>query len=499
MASRDAFDRAAQRPAPDLQRGGARQDAPSPSASPASRSCASSRSSSCDVSGRRRRSSASTRASLGDRPSRIAAPLLEQAEQILRQQSIPAQKAGRFSESDLRVTTGRDADRGRRGTGRPRRIALYKGHREITHLANWVAMLDDRRDGLFVRMLAELSRLAQAGPSGNTGRGDWASVHKDLDRLGELSAQLRPRLLAAAQKKVGPHVCDVGNLDEFPEDRFGWLNARDLMGNDPSLWPFVAGPSSAGCIPLAGRWEFRLDPNNTGASGQWYDGALTDGWARSSCPSRGSGKASNFDNLKSPGDAPYKAPMSGDKPYNGYAWYRKTAPHSRELAGQATRCCGSARSGIGIGCSSTASRWERGLAPARTGGCPPDETVSIAPEAVRFGVENTIVVQVYNHNNFGGIVAGRPALYVEGQEPQFVETPGPLSYACEWSHTGDERPIASYSALASVMSPGVVLRLRSEQSGALGLAGEGIRLARERRLRGQVGPVRRSGSVECGR
>jgi hypothetical protein len=382
---------------------------------------------------------------------RIAGPLLDQAQQILRQQSIPAQQAGRFAEA---ISSAQRAETLIAAAEAPVivAIALYKGHREITHVANWAAMLDT--DGRAVDAdVAELSRLVVQARR-EYGQRDWASVHKDLDRLGELSAQLRPRLLAVAQKKVGLQVCDVGNLDEFPEDRFGWLNARDLMGNDPSLWPFTAGPSSAGCLPLAGRWEFRLDPNNAGASNRWYEGASTDGWTSISVPKPWERQGYNFDNLKSPGDAPYRAPMSGDKPYNGYAWYRKQLVVPENWQGE--------RLMLRLG---KVRDWYRVFVNGRPLGegtrvgedrqLSPDETVSIASEAVRFGVENVIVIQVYNHNNFGGIVAGRPALYVEGQEPQFIETPGPLSYAHEFTYQG-QRPI-SYSALASAMSPGVIV------------------------------------------
>jgi hypothetical protein len=381
---------------------------------------------------------------------RIAAPLLEQAEQILRQQSISVQKAGRFSEA---ISTSQQAEAliGAAEAPVTAATALYKGYREITHLTNWVIMLDTEGCA-FNESITELSRLAVQARQ-QFGHRDWASVHKDLDRLGKLSQQLRPRLLAAAQKKLGPNVCDVGNLDEFPEDRFGWLNTRDLMGNDPSLWPFVMVPSSAGSIPLTGRWEFRLDPNNTGVSDNWYEGVSPDGWTSISVPKPWERQGYRFDNLKSPGDAPYRAPISGDKPYNGYAWYRKTLliPESWQSKRLILRL-GKVRdwyrvfvNGKPVG-EGIRAREDRQLSP--------DETVSIVPEVVRFGAMNAIVVQVYNHNNFGGIVGGRPALYVEGQEPQFIETPGPLSYAYECTYRG-QRPM-SYSALASAMSPGVV-------------------------------------------
>jgi hypothetical protein len=374
---------------------------------------------------------------------RIAAGVLAQAEQILNQQSIPAQKAGQFSQA---ISTTHEAERLIAAAEAPVAAAtgLYQAQRESTHLANWVAMLDS--DGrVFEADIGELTRLLTLGRQ-EFRRRDWASVHKNIEQLRERSRQMRPRLPAAAEKKLGPGVCDIGSLDEFPEDRLGWLNARDLMGNDPSAWPFAVGPSSAGFIPLTGRWEFRLDPNNVGQAQNWFSPDSTVGWVTVQAPKPWERLGYVHDNLKSPGDAPYQAPIFGDKPFNGYGWYRKklVVPagwQGRPLVLRLGKVKdwhrvfvnGKPRS------EGTRAKEDRRLLS--------DETIPIPAEAIRFGEENTIVVQIYNHNNFGGIVGGRPALYVAGQEPPLVETPGPLSYACE----------STVSALASAMSPGVVV------------------------------------------
>jgi len=375
-----------------------------------------------------------------------AAPLLKQAEEVIHAEAIPAQQAGRFTDA---IDTARRAEALVTGAEAPviATIALYRGHRESTHLANLAAMLGS--DGqVFQEDVAELERLITMAEE-ELARRDWASVHKNLDRLWELSGQLRPRLPAAGEKKLGPHVCNLGDLDEFPEDRFGWLNARDLMGNDPSTWPFAVGPSTAAFMPLSGWWDFRLDPNNTGQPDS------TNGWVRIQVPRPWERQGYLTDNLKSPGDAPYKAPIFGDKPYNGYAWYRKSIVVPQSWQGkQLVLRLGKVKdwyrvfiNGKPLGEGSLAREDRRLLA---------DETVSVSPDAVEFGRENTILVQVYNHNNFGGIVGGRPTLYVEGREPQFIETPGPLAYVYEWIYQdGDAR--CCVSTLAGAMSPGAVV------------------------------------------
>ena len=394
-----------------------------------------------------------------------ATPLLEQASQVLNTKSIPAQKAGRFPES---IATARDAESLIAAAEAPvtAATALYRGRREVTHLVNWVSMLGSEGQ-VFAEDVAELSRLMkQAGEEYR--RHDWASVHKSLDRLQAVSCDLRPQLLAVAEKKSGSGVCDIGELDEFPEDRFGWLNARELMGNDPSGWPFTMGPSSTACIPLAGVWDFRLDPNNDGQPDS------KDGWVKIDVPKPWERQGYLADNLKSPGDAPYKAPIFGDKPYNGYAWYRKkiVIPQSWQGKRLVLRL-GKVKDwyrvfidGKPLG-GGTRAREDRRLLS--------DETVLIPPDAVGFGKENTIVVHVYNHNNLGGIVGGWPALFVEGQEPQFIETPGPLAYACEWIYrNGDAR--CCISTLAGAMSPGVVVACDGNDLELWGWQGKGYDL-----------------------
>lgn len=375
-----------------------------------------------------------------------AGPLLEQAERVVRTEAIPAQQAGRFMDA---INAARRAESLITAAETPvvATTALYQGRRESTHLANLAAMLGP--DGrAFQEDMAELARLVTSAEWALEQR-DWASAHKNLDRFWELSGQLRPRLLAASERKVGPYVCDIADLDEFPEDRFGWLNARDLMGNDPSTWPFAIGPSAFAFMPLSGWWDFRLDPNNAGQAD------LAVGWVKIQVPKPWERQGYLMDNLKSPGDAPYKAPIFGDKPYNGYAWYRKKIVIPQSWQGrQLMLRLGKVKdwyrvfiNGKPLG-EGTRAREDRRLLS--------DETVSIPPAPVEFGKENTLVVQVYNHNNLGGIVGGLPALYVEGQEPRFMETPGPLAYAYESTYQdGDARYCVS--TLAGAMSPGVVV------------------------------------------
>ena len=64
----------------------------------------------------------------------------------------------------------------------------------------------------------------------------------------------------------------IGKLDEFPDDRFGWLNARELMGHDPAWWEFNITPNGVGYLSLVGLWEFSTDPSNQGEKKAWHSG-----------------------------------------------------------------------------------------------------------------------------------------------------------------------------------------------------------------------------------
>ena len=112
------------------------------------------------------------------RAERIAEPLLEQARQILDRQSIPAQQAGRFFEA---ISTARQAETLIAAAEAPvtATIALYRGHREATHLANWVAMLGAERH-VFEEDSAELARLVQQAEREHGRRAGAAKLQRVL-------------------------------------------------------------------------------------------------------------------------------------------------------------------------------------------------------------------------------------------------------------------------------------------------------------------------------
>jgi aryl-phospho-beta-D-glucosidase BglC (GH1 family) len=382
----------------------------------------------------------------------IAQPLADQAKLIVNSRAIPAQRAGRFQEA---IAAAQAAETVIAAAEAPviAAISVYKAHRQITHVENWAAMLGVEQT-TFKEDLAELRCRIHAAQRAY-GLRDWAAVDGDIDRLRDLSRDIRHRLLNAASDRLGRIIGGLGELDEFPEDRFCWLNARDLIGNDPSRWPFVIAPSSRPYLDLMGWWDFRLDPDNAGEKQGWYGSGPESGWTKIYAPKPWERQGYCNDNLNCPGDAPYRVARTGDKPYNGYAWYRKSVFVPAYWQGkQLVLSMGKVRNWyrifvngepIGDGVRANEDRRLR-----------PDDKVIIPSDMIEYGRQNLFVIQIYNDDNFGGIIGGRPALFLDGQQPALTETPGPMSYAYEYVYP-DGEDMTQYAFLAGAMSPAVIV------------------------------------------
>ena len=390
---------------------------------------------------------------------RAALPLAEKARGILAGEATAAQKAGRFADAlaaceraavllsaaEAPVTAATD---------------LYRAGREATHIANLWHMLNlslELYPGVNGPLQIALNDARRAHADC-----DWAAVSRALSRFWAAAAEVRACFEAAATKTGKRIIEGLGNLDEFPEDRFGWLNARDLMGNDPAGWPFIVAPSECPYLDIGGLWDFRLDPDNEGEKAGWHtDKAPAEGWKRIAAGKPWERQGYQQDNLKSPADAPYKPGDARcfDKPYNGFAWYRKRIFIPAAWKDKKVM--------ITVG---DVTNWSRvfvngkPLGGGRQGTPPPQEIPASLPE---FGRENLIAIQVYNHDNFGGIAAGHLALYLDGSHPELRETPMPLGYAKEhFFQTAGGR--VDYAIVTSAMSPATVV---SSKGGVLEFRG----------------------------
>ncbi|MGB2822135.1 MAG: sugar-binding domain-containing protein, partial [Phycisphaerae bacterium] len=384
----------------------------------------------------------------------LAGRQLEMAEKVLQAGAVPAETDGRHSEA---VTAAGQAAAAITAAESAVQAAtdVYRAEREAVHLGN-VSNIKGVAD-LLEPDIAELGRLSKAARRAFAER-DWASVRKAIGRHARYTRGIRARLEAIAAQAGEALIGGVGRLDEFPEDRFGWLNARELMGNDPVNWPCCVWPSDSEWIDLAGKWDFRIDPNNVGEKQKWPSGH-GEQWGQLVVPRAWERQGITADNRKAP-----NAPIGGragrettgrDKPYNGFAWYRKRVLVPRTWKGKPLRLrlgrvenwCRVFLNGQAIGTLERAGEGRR-LGPA--------DVVTIPPAAVDFGRENLLCLQVYNHDNFGGIVSGPVALHVDDARPSFRETPGPLSFAQEYTWKTPRGPVRQ-TLFIGAMSPGVVM------------------------------------------
>jgi len=401
------------------------------------------------------------------RAERYAAPLVDRARSIIKTKAVPAHKARKFKEA---IAAANEAAILLSAAEAPVSAAteLYRAERDIVHLENCLALIRKKSSPLAedlneLRLLAGSARRAHA-------LGDWTSCQNVVRRIGELAQGVRPRLERLTKETFGELVGGLGSLDAFLEDRFAWLNARALMGNDPARWPFSVAPSSCDYIDLAGLWEFRTDPENEGERAGWHShrpGEMR--WRSLYAPRPWERQGVMAENLNSPGDCPYplRERRCGNKPYNGFAWYRKSVFIPAAWRGKKLMLA-----------TGRIANWARIFLngkPLGEGKRNPPSTREIPAGLLEFGRENVLAIQVYNHNNFGGITGGPLALYVEGAKPEVVVTPGPLSYVTECSYpTPDGR--VRYTFFAGAMSPAVVVATNAPALELRGWEAKGCKL-----------------------
>ena len=378
------------------------------------------------------------------RAERFAAAPISDAEAILTEQAIPAQKAENFiTAAALAEKAGTRLGSAELAISAAREVEQTE--RLIQHFIACAALLmPSPQTAQSVKEDLDAAWRLMVIARYQATFNEWAGVRKHVARAQEMISTVRPRL-------VSPNGSIAEAPDEFPEDRFAWLNAPELMNSDPSQWTFTVAPSTAACLDLSGRWGFRTDPNNEGEKRGWhgvkYDEA---GWKKLVAPKPWERQGVTQDNPQSPGDAPYRPGDArlGDKPYNGFAWYRKGILVPAGWEGKKVRLA-----------TGQIQNWARIFIngkPLGKGEQGPPPTHEVPAELLQFGQTNTIAIQVYNHDNFGGITGGPLALFVEGNAPELVETPGPLSFVREyiWS-SGDAG--ARLTFFASAMSPAVIV------------------------------------------
>lgn len=392
------------------------------------------------------------------RAERIAAPLIEQARTIVTTRAIPSQKDGKFTDA---IAAANEAALLISAAEAPltSATAMYQAEREITHLQNLSALLD-KQSPVITEDLSALKLVLKSAREAHA-QLDWASTQKAADRIAAASGGIRSRLESAAQKAFGGMIGGAGALDEFPEDRFGWLNTRELMGNDPAGWTFSIMPPDANYIDLAGLWDFRTDADNVGEAQNWQTAAVGEGWRKLYAPKAWERQGINEDNRKAPGAPGGRGNRGGtpttglDKPYNGWAWYRKSVMVPSGWQGKdLTLVIGNVQNWSQVYVNGQALSKIQAEEEARR--LIPASKLDVPASAIKAGQENIIAIHVYNGDNFGGIVGGPVALYTKDAEPAAKETAGPLTYARELTYPA-AGGAAHQTFLFSALSPAVIV------------------------------------------
>ncbi|RJP19498.1 MAG: hypothetical protein C4527_26680 [Candidatus Omnitrophota bacterium] len=355
---------------------------------------------------------------LSRRAERYAIDLMQEAESILNSVAVPAQKQGEYAQSiamareaavllstaELAVTAAREVE---------------TIERQEHHLVACIQLIKEAGLAIAdrIRDFEEIRNLLSAARR-EASIDDWGNVHKCTEAAQDKLSLLNEYLSAV-------WGAPIGKPDEFPEDRFGWLNAWPLMGNDPSRWEFTVVNPAADWIDLRGVWSFRLDPANSGVQKGWHQSdVLLRNWHEIMVPGPWERQNVLDGNDYSPWDCPYPLndPRSDNKPYNGYAWYRREMLIPSRWAGRHIV--------LHIG---KIANWARIFVNGTAIDPPQMEHVActIPNELFKPGEINTIALQIYNHNNFGGILQGPVSLAVDDYQPEFMITPCPMAWVSE--------------------------------------------------------------------
>lgn len=257
-------------------------------------------------------------------------------------------------------------------------------------------------------------------------RQDWAAAMEHLANAEPYARQAHELILAgeydralqaASAEEVESFIASANRFAEAGSisgptqpnqsdyNPLGWVASCEPLDNDPAYWEFDIAPAQARSIALAGLWRFRVDANNRGVeSGYHSDRIDADDWQTIYAPSKWGWERH--------GVTQHNTGFGANKPYNGFAWYRKTIDIPAEWAGEDLL--------LGLG-----PRWGNRDWLAVNGQWvnPPDsdgsgeDTITIPAAMIRPGQANTFALRVRNQDNIGGIINPGLRLSVADDEP----------------------------------------------------------------------------------
>jgi hypothetical protein len=280
-------------------------------------------------------------------------------------------------------------------------------------------------------------------------------------RMGMIESDLRRALDPKTEARLLPYMISQTNialselrseiegrlgihldpLNRSTQNRLGWVISNEPLDNDPRQWEFSFTPPSADVLDLAGLWKFSLDPRDEGTTSGYARADFNDSqWRRIVAPNKWGWERLGYDQ-----DNPHFYGKN-NKPYNGYAWYRKnlflpTAWKGRDLELDLGDRGSNNRdwlylNGQPIG---DATVNEKGSSSGR---------FTIPASVVNAGTTNTLAIRVYNGENCGGLLGPRLQLYPVGSRPQRLRTVCQAGIVQAATYAGGVRQVAYCGALS---------------------------------------------------
>lgn len=241
----------------------------------------------------------------------------------------------------------------------------------------------------------------------------------------------------------------VNDLNEALFNRLGWVDVPEMLDTVTDAWGARFNPLTVSWkMNLAGKWRFRLDPQNIGLKEAYHTFGLNDvsyRWQEIEVPGAWEKQGVQGNNPNHPADNPYVQNDRTDGPYNGYAWYRIQIQVPAEWAGNDLVLHGERVDDYDWAYFNDKEIGKTDNTTQRWWVTPRD--YRIPKELVNFGGLNVIVWRIYDQADQGGLLGDVelrcPALQQEYENRPKVERPrttvftSPLSAAALLT-AGDE-------------------------------------------------------------
>ena len=248
----------------------------------------------------------------------------------------------------------------------------------------------------------------------------------------------------AGSEPAGGYISFNGS----PVNRLGWVASTEPLDNDPACWELDIAPSGTQSIALAGLWKFKLDPKDQGLKANCASPDFDDSsWDTIYAPTKWGWERWGYTEEN-------PAAKAVNKPYNGYAWYRKRLLIPKDWENHSLVL----KLGLRWGNTDWLAVNGEFIQPPVGPGSNADE-ILIPPKLIQPGKLNTLALRVFNNGNIGGLINPGLRLTPQGVGQLAIRrSPCGMGIARECAlpmPPGGYFPSIFYS---SALSPAVVVR-----------------------------------------